>query len=78
MTGMPAAVRDRPERASAGPGSPDDDPYHHLYCCDPDTALCGLDVSGYADNPDDDAPLCPLCALADDEGLPCPVPGCEG
>jgi hypothetical protein len=36
----------------------------HLYCCDPDVALCGIDLSTVAEGhefPD----LCTLCMLAD-------------
>lgn len=54
----------------------DDDGVKHLSCCDEDVALCGLDISDYEFNDDDDVPICPLCAYVDDEGLPCPVPGC--
>lgn len=76
MSAAAASVRDRPEPSGAtGPG----DGLCHLTCCDPGTAMCGLDVSGYGDVEDDheNCRLCPLCALTDDEGMPCPVPGCK-
>ncbi|MEV1013737.1 hypothetical protein AB0I89_23590 [Micromonospora sp. NPDC049801] len=48
----------------------------HLWCCVTYVAMCGVDLTGV---PDASAPtkLCPLCALADDTGMPCPVPGCR-
>lgn len=70
-------VADRP-----APGGPDaDDPFHHLYCCDENLALCGADLSGTEETGDCDeatCPVCPLCAIADEEGMRCPVPGCTG
>lgn len=60
-----------------GTTGPADDPYQHLWCCDENVALCGLDLTGYEDDPDSDEPVCALCAIAYAEGMPCPVPGCE-
>jgi len=45
---------------------------NHIYCCDPDTALCGTDVSGQPETDLDEAncvvcldledqPCCPTC-----------------
>lgn len=56
-----------------------DDDLGHLVCCDYDLAMCGL----YVPSPeypwcDDEEPTCPLCCYIEDEGLPCPVPGCPG
>lgn len=42
----------------------------HLYCCDPDIALCGLDISDVPEGPEYDND-CPLCRLVRDEGV-CP------
>jgi hypothetical protein len=59
------------------PANGDDEP-DHLYCCDPDIAMCGVDVSDATEvGPDIDGPLCKLCAYVCDEGLPCPA-GCPG
>ena len=49
----------------------------HLYCCNPDVALCGLDISNHPFMKVDPRRLCPLCALAETEGPPCPVQGCQ-
>lgn len=41
--------------------STDDDGICHLYCeCDPDLALCGLDVTDFEDDDDFDA-FCVVC-----------------
>jgi hypothetical protein len=55
----------------------DDDPEHYI-CCDPDVAMCGISVAGqeWVDGQPDRT--CRLCLYVDDEGLPCPVPGCPG
>jgi hypothetical protein len=47
----------------------------HLYCCDPDLALCGEDLTDHDDNAE--GPECPPCAVIDVVDQPCPVPGCE-
>lgn len=54
-------------------GNPDD--VDHIYCCDPNLAMCGLDLTGVAEGPEFDA-ACPLCGLAEDTGQGCPVPDC--
>jgi hypothetical protein len=74
VTTAPASVLSRPEPSAAGPG----DRLCHVTCCDPGLALCGLDVSALGDCDGKDCRVCPLCSLADDEGAPCPVPGCKG
>lgn len=46
----------------------------HLYCCDPDRAICGVDLSA-ADEVED---LPNLCVVCDDlDALPCPHCGWE-
>jgi hypothetical protein len=66
------------ERARAAPPGAGADPIH-LFCCDEDIAMCGAGLKGEEKQErDDDTPVCPLCALVEDEGLPCPVPGCPG
>lgn len=43
----------------------------HLYCaCNPDQSLCGLDVTGYPEAPDEEATDCAVCA--DLAGMDCP------
>lgn len=54
-----------------------DDDTDHWYCCNPDVAMCGLDISSAPFVRTDPRRLCPLCDLVDVEGLPCPVPGCQ-
>lgn len=68
-----------PDSRPAPTSSGDDDPDHY-YCCDPDIAMCGADLTGVDDIGDDGVvdPLCPLCAYVEDHYLPCPVPGCAG
>jgi hypothetical protein len=60
-------------------GTTDDDiDIQHIVCCDPNTALCGSDVS---DVPFTDMPLqyeCPLCIWADTVQASCPSPTCPG
>jgi hypothetical protein len=54
----------------------DEDDVEHLYCCDPDVAVCGLDLSDYDENDDpiDDCKICELCERA--KHLPCANPKC--
>lgn len=47
---------------------------NHLYCCNPDVSLCGLDLEGHDERDFADQECCPLCA--DLEDLPC-RPGCQ-
>jgi hypothetical protein len=55
-------------------GEPD---LQHVICCDDDLAMCGKDVTGEIWASDEEASeFCPLCFLAEEQGLPCPVPGC--
>lgn len=43
----------------------------HLYCCDPDLALCGEDISGDVDLGDDPLPQpCPLCEVLEHYACP--------
>lgn len=55
-------------------GSPD---LQHITCCDDDLAMCGQDVTGHVWASDEEAErFCPMCFLVEEEGLPCPAPGC--
>jgi hypothetical protein len=45
---------------------------NHIYCCDPDTALCGVDVSKHPVVDLDDAD-CAVCLDLEDQ--PCPTCG---
>lgn len=65
---MTAATQSRPVDVSSG-GDVD-----HWYCCDPDQAYCGMDLTGVPDEPEFDE-MCPLCVLADEAGYECP--GCR-
>lgn len=63
-----------PEQTSTG-----DSELEHLVCCDPDTALCGTDVSAspWGSGRDSVAPedQCIVCyELADSDGV-CPICG---
>ncbi len=56
-----------------------DDDFEHLWCCDPDRALCGADLS--EDNDVGDADLeapCPMCEALEEINLPCGAKGCAG
>lgn len=47
----------------------------HLYCCDPDLSLCGLDIAGLEFGCGDDSqPVCPTCRAARSD--PCGDPAC--
>jgi hypothetical protein len=73
LTDMPASKPDAAETAA--------DDICHLWCCDEDIAMCGEDITGHPQCPHDgieNCIVCPMCGLAEDEGLPCPVPGCPG
>ncbi|MUN41469.1 hypothetical protein [Actinomadura litoris] len=59
-----------------GPGLDHD--FVHVYCCDPDRAVCGLDVAdrkdlGDADPSDED---CPWCGAIEQLGSPCGAVDC--
>jgi hypothetical protein len=57
----------------------DGDDLHHIWCCHPDIAVCGVDLTGVpdVDEPDAGVQVCRLCVVAWDGGLPCPVAGCR-
>lgn len=55
--------------ASAAPGSD----MNHIYCCDPNTAWCGADISDHVEVAPDVPVDCVVCA--DLEDLPCPECG---
>ena len=46
----------------------------HLYCCDPDTALCGTDISDTPELFDDGETTCVVCADLADDDCTCPTP----
>lgn len=48
---------------------------NHLYCCNPDVSLCGLDITDTNEQDFADEECCPICR--DLSGLPC-RPGCRG
>lgn len=50
-----------------------DDDTTHIFCCDPDTALCGWDVSDTPEVPDGVGHDCIVCL--DLEMQPCPICG---
>lgn len=54
----------------------DDDDLVHAVCCDPNTAMCGLDVSGLEWGIDDGDEMCRVCEIAAMENLPCSNPNC--
>lgn len=64
---------------TAPPGAGDGDDVEHLYHCDPNRSLCGLDIADYEDLGETDEPgdICPLCEAVSELGLPC-GPDCEG
>ncbi|WP_151775708.1 hypothetical protein [Streptomyces abyssomicinicus] len=43
----------------------------HLFCCDPDRALCGLDISE-AGEPQEGEQDCVVCADLDEQDIDCP------
>jgi hypothetical protein len=47
----------------------------HLYCCNPNLALCGDDLTAVPEGREHDT-LCALCVLADDLGHPCSTLTC--
>ncbi|GAA0495108.1 hypothetical protein Ade02nite_19190 [Paractinoplanes deccanensis] len=49
------------------------DDVDHYYCCDPNVAFCGLDLTDVLEGPGFHL-ICPLCALAEESGYRCP--GC--
>ena len=49
--------------------TPDEDLVVHVVCCNPDEALCGVDVSGEMWVADIEEITCPVCAIL--EGQPC-------
>lgn len=63
----------------ASSGEDEDDEITHLWCCDENISMCGLDISG--DRIDQDAPdeqTCKLCVMVNETWGTCPVPGCTG
>lgn len=64
-----------PEVAATPASADRDDDTVHMTCCDPDTALCGIDVTGqpYVDKPVD----CWDCALLFLQERPCRVRFCR-
>lgn len=64
------------------PGGPDgggdEDDFDHIYCCDRDRSLCGLDLAGVEDVGEvGDESLCPWCEVLSDLDVPCGAAGCS-
>ncbi|MET7900624.1 hypothetical protein [Streptomyces sp. NPDC005336] len=61
--------------APAGVTRADDDELDHVYCCDPDRALCGADLSDVAEIVDDwdneDVDVCVVCVDLERRGVRC-------
>jgi hypothetical protein len=62
------SVLDIPVTAGRPPAKPDD---NHLYCCDPDTSLCGLDLTDSPELDFADEECCTGCRAV--QHLPCSV-----
>jgi hypothetical protein len=54
-----------------------DDNVDHIYCCDEEVSLCGMDISGEPEVEPGTHPTCPLCVWASEACGPCGVPGCQ-
>lgn len=69
---MTTATLERPEVVLVE----SDEDAEHIVCCDEDTSLCGLDVSGdeLAGDYDDEDGVCELCVRV--AGEPCGDPRC--
>lgn len=65
-------IEDQVEGAFAG-----DERDMHLYCCSPDVALCGVDLSHGEDGEDTDPIDCIRCEVIHEAGLPCGAPFCR-
>lgn len=48
---------------------------NHIYCCNPDRALCGTDLTGHTYLPAGTAPTCVVCTDLENRYGPC-SPGC--
>lgn len=72
---MPYLVVSRPDPKLVDAQSVGD--VDHLYCCDPDLALCGLDLTGVPDYPEFDED-CALCVLVHEDSYRCPRCGAIG
>lgn len=50
----------------------------HLYCCRPDVAVCGEDLTGGEDVPEDEpGDRCIRCLFIDEANLPCGAAFCR-
>lgn len=47
----------------------------HVWCCDPDLALCGKDVSAEPEVPDGFGIDCVVCIDLEDQPCTCPIGG---
>jgi hypothetical protein len=59
------------------------DPNVTHWVCDihEDLAICGEELAGAEwdqESDPDEPPDCPLCVLADEQGIDCAIPGCPG
>lgn len=62
------------------PPDDDDDDVEHIFCCDPDRSLCGVDISDDVEHNEDcdcGTPPCPWCEALEKLNLPC-GPDCKG
>jgi len=48
----------------------------HVYCCDPDVALCGADLSDHVESSMATNP-CVLCIALEEIGIVCGTAGCR-
>lgn len=55
----------------AGPHDSDGDGESHLFCCNPDRALCGIDLDEAEYDDATDAPTCVVCADLQAQPVPC-------
>lgn len=60
------------ETEPSGPGTaPAGDGLNHYFCCDPDMAYCGTDISGYEMGWAASLPACIVCVELEAADTPC-------
>lgn len=55
----------------------DETDHSHLYCCDSNLALCGVDLSEGEDVDGDEPTDCFACVAIDEAGVPCVARFCR-
>jgi hypothetical protein len=72
------ATQPQPQPPASSPAPTAGDEIH-LWCCDPDRALCGIDLTGHQDEGDafPDEWICAMCAVIDNSDMPCGARGCS-